>query len=113
MPRYPCLTFCDPMTNSAIHTLSVLTIPAFNDNYLWLIHDGTHAAVVDPGNAKPVLAALQQHGLRLTAILLTSAASLNYYSIIRFPFSARATRPSPWSRGRWAKATTSTCRDWR
>jgi len=59
------------MTNSAIHTLSVLTIPAFNDNYLWLIHDGTHAAVVDPGDAKPVLAALKQHGLRLTAILLT------------------------------------------
>src|SRR5476649_965826 len=71
MPRYPCLPFCDPMTNSAIHTLSVLTIPAFNDNYLWLIHDGTHAAVVDPGDAKPVLAALKQHGLRLTAILLT------------------------------------------
>lgn len=59
------------MTTTPISTLSVLTIPAFNDNYLWLIHDGTHAAVVDPGDAKPVLAALKQHGLRLTAILLT------------------------------------------
>ena len=59
------------MTNSATRTLSVLTIPAFNDNYLWLIHDGAHAAVVDPGDAKPVLAALKEHGLRLTAILLT------------------------------------------
>eukprot|EP01042_Synura_sphagnicola_P034575 gene34575-44343_t len=51
--------------------LSVLTIPAFNDNYLWLIHDGVHAAVVDPGDAAPVLAALEAHGLTLVAILLT------------------------------------------
>ncbi len=51
--------------------LSVLAVPAFNDNYLWLIHDGTHAAVVDPGDAQPVLAALRSRGLTLTAILLT------------------------------------------
>jgi len=59
------------MTISSQQALSVLTIPAFKDNYLWLIHDGVHAAVVDPGEAKPVLAALKEHGLRLTAILLT------------------------------------------
>lgn len=59
------------MTISSASTLSVLTIPAFNDNYLWLIHDGIHAAVVDPGDAKPVLAALREQGLKLTAILLT------------------------------------------
>lgn len=52
-------------------TLAVLTVPAFNDNYLWLIHDGVHAAVVDPGDAQPILAALKAHGLTLTAILLT------------------------------------------
>ena len=51
--------------------LSVLTVPAFKDNYLWLIHDGRHAAVVDPGDAAPILAALAEHGLTLTAILLT------------------------------------------
>ncbi|HEX8603004.1 MAG TPA: MBL fold metallo-hydrolase, partial [Pseudoduganella sp.] len=51
--------------------LSVLTVPAFQDNYLWVIHDGVHAAVVDPGDAKPVQDALAAHGLRLTAILLT------------------------------------------
>ena len=51
--------------------LSVLTVPAFKDNYLWLIHDGVHAAVVDPGDAAPILAALKAHGLTLTAILLT------------------------------------------
>jgi len=51
--------------------LSVLPIPAFNDNYLWLIHNGKYAAVVDPGDAKPVLAALDMHRLSLVAILLT------------------------------------------
>jgi hydroxyacylglutathione hydrolase len=58
-------------SNSVTSTLSVLTVPAFNDNYLWLIHDGVHAAAVDPGDAQPILAALQAHGLTLTAILLT------------------------------------------
>ena len=53
------------------HALRVLTVPAFNDNYLWLIHDGVHAAVVDPGDAQPILAALTTHKLALTAILLT------------------------------------------
>ena len=59
------------MTNSAPNVLSVITVPAFHDNYLWLIHDGVHAAAVDPGDAKPILAALKAHGLKLTAILLT------------------------------------------
>lgn len=59
------------MTTLPRQELAVLTIPAFNDNYLWLIHDGVNAAVVDPGDAAPVTAALAAHGLRLTAILLT------------------------------------------
>lgn len=51
--------------------LTVLAVPAFKDNYLWLIHDGAHAAAVDPGDAAPILDALQSHRLALTAILLT------------------------------------------
>jgi hydroxyacylglutathione hydrolase len=51
--------------------LSILAIPAFDDNYLWLMHDGIHAAVVDPGQAAPVLAALEANRLILAAILLT------------------------------------------
>jgi hydroxyacylglutathione hydrolase len=59
------------MTPPRQPALSVLTVPAFKDNYLWLVHDGTHAAIVDPGDAAPVRAALAAHDLRLTAILLT------------------------------------------
>lgn len=51
--------------------LQVTAIPAFADNYLWLIHDRQHAVVVDPGDAAPVEAALAQLDLTLDAILLT------------------------------------------
>lgn len=59
------------MTNPVRSDLAVLAVPAFKDNYLWLIHDGANAAVVDPGDAGPILAALARHRLALTAILLT------------------------------------------
>jgi hydroxyacylglutathione hydrolase len=35
---------------------TIIPIPAFTDNYIWLLREGTHAAVVDPGDAAPVLA---------------------------------------------------------
>ena len=59
------------MNKNSKHALGVLTLPAFNDNYLWLIHDGQHAVAVDPGDAHVILAALEAHQLTLTAILLT------------------------------------------
>jgi hydroxyacylglutathione hydrolase len=60
-----------PMPALSNGSLRVLAVPAFNDNYLWLIHDGACAAAVDPGDAAPILAALERHHLTLTAILLT------------------------------------------
>ena len=51
--------------------MHVSAIPAFADNYLWLIHDEQHAVVVDPGDAAPVLAMLASKNLTLNAILLT------------------------------------------
>jgi hydroxyacylglutathione hydrolase len=51
--------------------LTVEPIPAFEDNYLWLLVRGTDAAVVDPGDAAPVLQRLQQRELSLRAILVT------------------------------------------
>ena len=50
---------------------TVLPIRAFEDNYIWLLHDSQHAVVVDPGEASPVLTALVHHGLQLNAILVT------------------------------------------
>ncbi|PLP98878.1 hydroxyacylglutathione hydrolase [Cupriavidus pauculus] len=51
--------------------LKVEPIPAFQDNYIWAIHDGKSAAVVDPGEAEPVERFLAQRGLALGAIVIT------------------------------------------
>jgi hydroxyacylglutathione hydrolase len=50
---------------------SIIPIPAFRDNYIWLIRQGRNAAVVDAGDAAPVLAYLEREGLGLVAILAT------------------------------------------
>ena len=49
----------------------IIPIPAFRDNYIWLLREGRHAAVVDPGDAAPVLAYLDANGLELAAIIAT------------------------------------------
>lgn len=51
--------------------LEISFIPAFKDNYIWLLRRGDRAAVVDPGDAEPVVARLRAEGLRLEAILIT------------------------------------------
>lgn len=54
-----------------MNTLEYVPVPAFDDNYIWLVSDGVHAVAVDPGEAAPVRAYLAQRGWRLSAILLT------------------------------------------
>ncbi|MDB5886946.1 MAG: Hydroxyacylglutathione hydrolase [Polaromonas sp.] len=49
----------------------LIPVSAFADNYLWLLHDGKRALVVDPGDAAPVLQALQDAHLQLESILVT------------------------------------------
>jgi hydroxyacylglutathione hydrolase len=52
-------------------TLSLVALPAFDDNYIWMLHDGQRALVVDPGDSEVVLAALKRLSLRLETILVT------------------------------------------
>jgi hydroxyacylglutathione hydrolase len=54
-----------------MNALEYVPVPAFEDNYIWLVSDGHHAVVVDPGDAAPVRAYLAKRGWRLSAILLT------------------------------------------
>lgn len=49
----------------------MLPLPAFTDNYIWMLQDGRQAIVVDPGDAEPVLQALQSLDVQLQAILVT------------------------------------------
>jgi hydroxyacylglutathione hydrolase len=53
--------------------MNVVTLRAFADNYVYVLHDpdANAAAVVDPGDAAPVLAWLRSSGARLDAILCT------------------------------------------
>ncbi|MEX1074521.1 MAG: hydroxyacylglutathione hydrolase, partial [Burkholderiales bacterium] len=51
--------------------MDIVPLPALRDNYIWTLRDARHAAVVDPGEARPVLAYLQREGLELCAILAT------------------------------------------
>ncbi len=53
--------------------MNVAALPAFSDNYVFVLLDdaGRSAAVVDPGDASPVVSFLAREGRRLEAILLT------------------------------------------
>lgn len=51
--------------------MNLVALPAFSDNYIWMLHDGREALVVDPGDAAPVADALDNQGLALTGILVT------------------------------------------
>ncbi|OIQ89567.1 hydroxyacylglutathione hydrolase [mine drainage metagenome] len=51
--------------------LKIIPIPAFQDNYIWLIHNDVEAIVVDPGDAEVVCETLIRLKLQLVSILIT------------------------------------------
>jgi len=54
------------------NSMRVIPVPALADNYIWLLADAAgNTLIVDPGEAAPVLAALQRERLRPAGILLT------------------------------------------
>jgi hydroxyacylglutathione hydrolase len=50
--------------------MDIVAVPAFTDNYLWLVHDGASGktAVVDPGDAAPVLAEAERRSWTITDV---------------------------------------------
>jgi hydroxyacylglutathione hydrolase len=50
---------------------TIIPVPAFTDNYIWVMREGGNAVVVDAGDAAPALAYLDRERLTLTAILCT------------------------------------------
>jgi hydroxyacylglutathione hydrolase len=50
---------------------TIIPVPAFADNYIWVLREEGKAAVVDPGDAAPVIAYLEREHLELAAILNT------------------------------------------
>jgi len=50
--------------------MEIVAVPAFADNYLWLVHDEAsgETAVVDPGDAAPVLAEAERRGWTISQV---------------------------------------------
>lgn len=53
------------------YQMQIIPLPAFRDNYIWVLRYESRAVVVDPGDAEPVLRYLSDEGLSLEAILVT------------------------------------------
>jgi len=51
--------------------LAIHAVPAFRDNYIWMLEAGGEAVAVDPGDDAPVEEFLRSRGLRLAAVLAT------------------------------------------
>lgn len=51
--------------------LTVTPLPAFQDNYIWMLHTDQHAIAIDPGDPAPVQAFIDARQLTLTAVLIT------------------------------------------
>ena len=51
--------------------IKIEAIPILQDNYVWVIHNGLSAILVDPGATAPILAWLKNRGMTARAILVT------------------------------------------
>ena len=51
--------------------IRIVPLPAFSDNYIWVLHDTQSAVVVDPGDARVVETFIEQMHLQLSGILVT------------------------------------------
>lgn len=51
--------------------MTLFPVPAFSDNYIWVLHDGQRALAVDPGESEGLRAWLKSNQLQLDTILIT------------------------------------------
>lgn len=50
---------------------SISAVPCFDDNYIWVLHQGREALAVDPGDALPLMHWLEANSLHLAGVLIT------------------------------------------
>lgn len=51
--------------------MRIFHIPAYTDNYIWVMQSGSDISVIDPGDASPILDIIKNNDLNLVDILLT------------------------------------------
>jgi len=59
------------LKNNDTTAINIVGVPALDDNYVWIITQGTSTVVVDPSESAPVMDWLSTHQRSLTAILIT------------------------------------------
>jgi hydroxyacylglutathione hydrolase len=64
-------TPASPATPAVPAAAEVVLLPVLQDNYIFVLHNGVEAVVVDPALGEPVVAWLRRQGLRLHALLHT------------------------------------------
>ena len=95
----------------------LIPLPALSDNYIWLLRKNGDAIVVDPGEAAGVARYLEQHDLRLHAILLTHhhgdhvGGAQELHELTRAPVYGPATERLPVCDHRLAEGDTVQLRD--
>lgn len=76
--------------------MNLLALPAFEDNYIWMIHNGREAVVVDPGDATPVIAELDRSDVQLAGILVTHKHPDHVGGLARLLAHSRAMGAKVW-----------------
>ncbi len=59
------------MTNLSHAQAKIVGLPTLDDNYIWILIQGKHTLVIDPGASTPVIDWCQANNRQPTAILLT------------------------------------------
>ena len=83
--------------------LTAQGVHAFSDNYIWLIKqpEKPYIAIVDPGDAAPVIETIESQSLQPVALLIThhhwdhTVESLTCLNAIQCPYTAPTTSPYP------------------
>jgi hydroxyacylglutathione hydrolase len=75
--------------------MKIHALPAFSDNIIWAIESAGSLVVVDPGQSDPVIRFLQEHRLRLAAVLITHHHADHTGGIRDLTSYAQSTEPVP------------------
>ena len=57
--------------------MRIFHIPAYTDNYIWVMQSGSDISIIDPGDASPVLDHIKNNDLNSGEILPTHSRQIS------------------------------------